>query len=79
MGKSNMNVQIDYLSATFPFDIEDHDHEVEKATALAARVAKYLNCESQYRQLEYAFNNFKFEYQIGDSIELRVSGPKNKL
>ena len=79
MDGNNINVQIDYLSATFPLELDYHEHEVDKANALAKKVAKYLNCEKQYRQLEYALNNFKFEYQIGDFIELRVSGPKNKL
>ena len=73
-------IKIDYLSATFPLVVENDDNELAVVIDTVKMISNYLNINFiEVKREEYATLRYKYQYTLGDSITLRLSGPENDL
>ena len=71
-------IKIDYLSVTFPLIVEADDNELAIVMETVKMISNYLNINFiETKREEYATLRYKYQYTLGDSITLRLSGPEN--
>ena len=74
----NIEIKIDYFSATFPLDCDADDSIMFKVHEMVKLMAQYLNVKNfEIAKSKYAQNNFNYQYQLGEHIILRLDGPIN--
>lgn len=74
----NKRIIIDYLSLTFPMDLEGDENERIKATTLVEIFREYFRLEDcQVEESGYSVNNYRYQYKFSDFIYLRIAGPQN--
>ena len=74
----NIEIKIDYFSATFPLDCDADDSIMFKVHEIVKLMAQYLNVKNfEIAKSKYAQNNFNYQYQLGEHIILRLDGPMN--
>lgn len=74
----NIEIKIDYLSATFPLDVDDDNSKLFKVYEMVKLIATYLNVENfEILKTKYAQNNYKYQFNLGEHIILRLDGPMN--
>lgn len=74
----NIEIKIDYFSATFPLDCDADDSIMFKVHEMVKLMAQYLNVKNfEIAKSKYAQNNFNYQYQLGEHIILRLDGPMN--
>lgn len=70
-------IKIDYLSATFPLVVGEEEFELIAVMDTVKMIANYLNIDSlEIIREEYATLRYRYQYSLGDSITLRLSGPE---
>lgn len=73
-------IKIDYLSATFPLVVENDDNELAVVMDTVKMISNYLNINYiEVKREEYSTLRYKYQYSLGDSITLRLSGPESDL
>ena len=76
---SKIEVNIDYLSATFPLDCDADDNVLFKVHEMVGIMASFFNVEVfEISKDTYAQNNFNYQYKLGENIVLRLDGPLNE-
>ena len=74
----NIEIKIDYFSATFPLDCDADDSIMFKVHEMVKLMAQYLNVQNfEIAKCKYAQNNFNYQYILGEHIILRLDGPIN--
>ena len=74
----NIEIKIDYFSATFPLDCDADDSIMFKVHEMVKLMAQYLNVKNfEIAKSKYAQNNFNYQYQLGEHMILRLDGPMN--
>ena len=74
----NIEIKIDYFSATFPLDCDADDSVMFKVHEMVKLMAQYLKVQNfEIVKSKYAQNNFNYQYQLGEHIILRLDGPMN--
>lgn len=75
---TNMEVKIDYFSATFPLQCDEQDSVLFKVHEMVRCIAIYLNVKNyEIVRTKYAQNNYNYQYFLGEYIILRLDGPLN--
>ena len=78
MQNSNIEIKIDYFSATFPLNCDADDSVLFKVHEMVKLMAQYLNVQNfEIAKSKYAQNNFNYQYILGEHIVLRLDGPMN--
>ena len=78
--KSGTEIKIDYFSGTFEFRNLSDDDELKDVEGTVKAVAHLLNVpKEEIFEAEYGKGNYRYLFQMGDGIELRICGPMNKL
>ena len=71
-----MEVKIDYLSVTFPLNVDASDSVLFTVHDMVKFIATYLNVGPHEINKEmYAQNNFNYQYTLGENMILRLDGP----
>ncbi len=74
----NKEVIFDYVSATLPERLIGNQREQDKAYELRNVFKNFFKLhDCQIKELDYATNNFKYEFVFSDFITLRCGGPYN--
>ena len=74
----NKEVIFDYVSATLPERLIGNQREQDKAYELRNVFKNFFKLHvCQIKELDYATNNFKYEFVFSDFITLRCGGPYN--
>jgi len=77
--KEGIHIIIDYLSATFPFKNFDDDLEKKVVEETVLLISQFMGFPlEEVTEDEYATARYRYQYQIGDSIKLRLLGPELK-
>ena len=75
---NNLEVKIDYFSATFPLNVDDQDSLMFKVHEMVRLIALYMNVKPfEIIRTKYSQNNFNYQYMLGEYIILRLDGPMN--
>lgn len=75
---NNIEVKIDYFSATFPLNVDDQDSLLFKVHEMVRLIALYMNVKPfEIIRTKYSQNNFNYQYMLGEYIILRLDGPMN--
>ena len=75
---NNIEVKIDYFSATFPLNVDDSDSLLFAVHETVRLLALYLNIKDEEIFLQkYSTNNYNYQYMLGEYIILRLDGPMN--
>ena len=75
---NNIEVKIDYFSATFPLNVDDSDSLLFAVHETVRLIALYLNIKDEEIFLQkYSTNNYNYQYMLGEYIILRLDGPMN--
>jgi len=71
-------IKIDYISVTFPLVLQPEDNELEIVMDTVKMISNYL-CFNyvEVKREEYSTLRFKYQYNLGESTILRLSGPEN--
>lgn len=76
---ADIEVKIDYFSATFPLLADSSDSVLFKVHETVRLVANYLNVKNfEIAKSKYAKNNYNYEFSLGEFIILRLDGPINE-
>lgn len=71
-------IKIDYLSVTFPLIVEADDNELAVVLDTVKMISNYLNVNfMEVNREDYSTLRYKYQYALGDSMTLRLSGPEN--
>ena len=71
-------VIIDYLSLTFPMNLDGDEDERTKVVGLAEIFRDYFKLdECQVEESGHSVNNYRYQYKFSDFIYLRLAGPQN--
>ncbi len=71
-------IKIDYLSVTFPLVLKDEDNELVVVMDTVKMISNYLQVDYlEVKREEYSTLRYRYQYNLGDSIILRLSGPEN--
>ena len=74
----NKRIIIDYLSLTFPLDLDGDENERVKAITLVQIFKNYFKLDDcQIEESQYSVNNYRYQYKFSDFIILRIAGPQN--
>ena len=75
---NNIEVKIDYFSATFPLNVDDQDSLLFKVHEMVRLIALYMNVKPfEIVRTKYSQNNYNYQYMLGEYIILRLDGPLN--
>lgn len=75
---NNIEIKIDYFSATFPLDVDSKDSTMFKVHEMVRLISTYLNIKNfEILKSKYAQNNYNYQYSLGEYIILRLDGPMN--
>lgn len=75
---NNIEVKIDYFSATFPLMCDAEDSLLFKVHEMVRLMATYLNVKNhEIVRSKYSQNNYNYQYLLGEYIILRLDGPLN--
>ncbi len=75
---NDIEIKIDYFSATFPLDVDADESVLFKTHEMVRLVATYLNVQNfEVAKCKYAQNNYKYQFNLGEHIILRLDGPLN--
>ena len=75
--QNGVKIAVDYFSCTFPLKLQEDELELIVIEDLVKYIGEFLNFEpSEINKEEYATNRFRYQYTIGNSIILRLSGPE---
>ncbi len=73
-------IKIDYLSVTFPLIVEADDNELAVVMDTVEMISKFLHINYiEVKREEFSTLRYKYQYSLGDSITLRLSGPECDL
>ena len=76
---NNKRVIFDYISSTMPEVLIGNQREQDKAYEILSLFKKFLKLDDcQIKELDYATNNFKYQFELSDFIILRCGGPYNE-
>ena len=71
-------IKIDYISVTFPLVLQQEDNEIEIVMDTVKMISNYLQVDYlEVKREEYSTLRYRYQYNLGDSIILRLSGPEN--
>lgn len=74
---NGVKIAVDYFSCTFPLKVQEDELELIVIEDLVKYIGEFLNFDlSEINKEEYATNRFRYQYTIGNSIILRLSGPE---
>ncbi len=74
----NLEIKIDYFSATFPLDVDAEDSIMFKVHEMVRLIATYLNIKNfEILKTKFAQNNYNYQFMLGEYIILRLDGPMN--
>lgn len=74
----NIEIKIDYFSATFPLDVDNNDSVMFKVYEMVKLFSNYLNIKNfEISKSKYAQNNYNYQFNLGQYIILRLDGPVN--
>lgn len=77
--KEGVHIIIDYLSVSFPFKNFNDDLEKSVVEQTVWMISSFMGFDkSEIVEEEYATSRYKYQYQIGDNIILRLIGPELK-
>ncbi len=66
---NNIEVKIDYFSATFPLNVDDSDSLLFAVHETVRLIALYLNIKDEEIFLQkYSTNNYNYQYMLGEYI-----------
>ncbi len=75
---NNIEVKIDYFSATFSLMCDAEDSLLFKVHEMVRLMATYLNVKNhEIVRSKYSQNNYNYQYLLGEYIILRLDGPLN--
>ena len=75
--QNGVKIAVDYFSCTFPLKLQEDELELIVIEDLVKYIGEFLNFEpSEINKEEYSTNRFRYQYTIGNSIILRLSGPE---
>ena len=75
--QNGVKIAVDYFSCTFPLKLQEDELELIVIEDLVKYIGEFLNFEpSEINKEEYSANRFRYQYTIGNSIILRLSGPE---
>lgn len=75
--QQGVKIAVDYFSCTFPLKVQEDELELIVIEDLVKYIGEFLNFDlSEINKEEYATNRFRYQYTIGNSIILRLSGPE---
>ena len=75
---SEIEIKIDYFSATFPLDVDAKESVLFKVHEMVKLIATYLNVQNfEVAKCKYAQNNYNYQFNLGEHIILRLDGPMN--
>ena len=75
---NNKRIIIDYLSLTFPLQLDGAENERIKAMTLVQIFKQYFKLDDcQIEESGYSVNNYRYQYIFSDYIYLRIAGPQN--
>jgi len=75
---NEMEVKIDYFSATFPLQCDDQDSLLFKVHEMVRLISTYMNVKPhEIVRSKYSQNNYNYQYMLGEYIILRLDGPLN--
>lgn len=75
--QKGVKIEVDYFSCTFPLKVQEDELELIVIEDLVKYIGEFLNFEpSEINKEEYSTNRFRYQYTIGNSITLRLSGPE---
>lgn len=75
---NDIEIKIDYFSATFPLNVDEDDSIMFRVHEMVKLFAVYMNVKNfEIEKSKYAQNNYKYQYNLGESIVLRLDGPLN--
>ena len=75
--QKGVKIAVDYFSCTFPLKLQEDELELIVIEDLVKYIGEFLNFEpSEINKEEYSTNRFRYQYTIGNSIILRLSGPE---
>lgn len=75
---NNIEVKIDYFSATFPLNLDEQDSLLFKVHEMVRLIATYMNVRPfEIVRTKYSQNNYNYQYMLGEYIILRLDGPLN--
>lgn len=78
--KSGTEIKIDYFTGTFEFRNYDEEQELKDVEDTVNLVAELLNVpKEEIFEAEYGKGNYRYLFNMGDGIELRICGPINKM
>ena len=77
--KTGKEIIIDYLTVTFEFRAFDDDKELEVVEEYVNGIRELLNVsEERVFEKEFGKGNYRYAYQIGDGVTLKLCGPINE-
>lgn len=77
--KQGQEIIIDYLSVTFEFRSNDSDLELEVVDNTVEMVRGFLNVkEERIIEKEFGKGNYRYMYEMGDGVTLKLCGPLNE-
>ena len=75
---NEIEIKIDYVSLTFPLPIDQNDSILFIVQEMVRLFANFLNVKNfEIQKVKYAQNNYKYQFQLGEFITLRLDGPLN--
>ena len=75
--QKGVKIAVDYFSCTFPLKLQEDELELIVIEDLVKYIGEFLNFEpSEINKEEYSTNWFRYQYTIGNTIILCLSGPK---
>ena len=75
---NNIEVKIDYFSATFPLNVDEEDSLMFKVLEMVKLIAMYMHIEPhEILRTKYSQNNYNYQFKLGEYIVLRLDGPVN--
>ena len=74
--QEGVKIVIDYFSCTFPLKLKEDELELIIIEDLVKYIAEYMGFDSsEINKEDYSTNRFKYQYSLGESVTLRLSGP----
>ena len=75
---NEIEIKIDYFSATFPLDVDAGESVLFKVHEMVKLISTYLSIKNfEVAKCKYAQNNYNYQFNLGEFIILRLDGPMN--
>ena len=77
--KEGQEIIIDYLTGTFEFISIDSELELETVENTVELIRSLLNVQKErVIEKEFGKGNYRYAYEIGDGVTLKLCGPINE-